>query len=192
MEFQTVIRRRRMVRSFDGRPLARETVERLVANAVRVPSAGFAQANELLVLEGPEETARYWDASLPAAARAEFPWPGLLLAPLLVVVLASEDAYRGRYAEADKADRADFDVPWWFVDAGCSVLALLLTAVDAGLAALFFRAHRPGALRRAFDVPGSFVPVGTVAVGHAAADRQSTSAGRPRRSASAIVHRGRW
>ncbi|MCA1846429.1 MAG: nitroreductase family protein, partial [Actinobacteria bacterium] len=60
MDFEDVVRRRRMVRNFEDRPVPGDVVERLVANALRGPSAGFSQGFELLVLNGPEETGRYW------------------------------------------------------------------------------------------------------------------------------------
>src|SRR5205823_12791393 len=92
-----------MVRSFDHRPVPPAVSARLLAAAQRGPSAGFTQGFELLVLDGPAETARYWDAALPAAERAGFRWPGLLRAPVIVVLFSHEQAYVDRYAEADKA-----------------------------------------------------------------------------------------
>lgn len=181
-----------MTRSFESRALDRAVVERVLAAGLRAPSAGYTQGVELLVLEGPEETHRYWDAVLPADARPSFAWPRLFAAPLLVVVLSSEDAYRHRYDEADKGGPV-FDVPWWHVDAAFSALLLQLAAIDVGLGALFFRAHGVGALRRTFAIPSTFTPVGTVAIGHPAPDRSSSSvANRPRRPAGDVVHRGRW
>jgi nitroreductase len=191
MEFEDVVRRRRMVRNFDDRPLAAGTVERLLANAQRAPSAGFTQGTELLVLNGPEETARYWDVSLPADRRASFPWPGLLRAPVLIVTFGSEQAYRDRYAEPDKG-RADWPAPWWYVDAAFAAMLILLTAVDAGLGAAFFGVFRPEAVRAAFGVPDRFVPVGALAVGHPLPDEPSPSSRRGRRPAQEIIHRGRW
>jgi nitroreductase len=198
MEFADVIRKRRMARRFDGVPLAPGVTERILAAGLRGPTAGFTQAVDLVALEGPAQTARYWDAALPAPARPGFAWPGLLQAPLLVVVLSSEEAYRRRYAEPDKAGAAVSDgeegaVPWWHVDAAFAALLLLLAAVDAGLDALFFQAHRPTALRGALGIPATHAPVGTVAVGHAEADRASSSvATRPRRPAAERIHRGGW
>jgi nitroreductase len=43
MEFQDVVRGRRMVRNFEDRPVPPEAVERILANALRGPSAGFSQ-----------------------------------------------------------------------------------------------------------------------------------------------------
>ena len=187
-----------MVRSFDDRPLDPAVVDAIIAAGLRGPSAGFTQGVELLVLLGPEETGRYWDAALPVDRRAGFPWPELLHAPLLVVVLSSEAAYRRRYDEPDKGGDPEeggtvLEVPWWHVDGAFAALLLQLSAVDAGLGALFFSAHDVPALRRAFGFPDAFQPVGTVAIGHPAPDRPSSSvASRPRRPPAEAVHRGRW
>ncbi len=186
-----MLRNRRMVRSFQDRQLDPAAVERILAAGLRAPSAGFTQGVDLLVLEGPADTGRYWDAALPVDLRLSFPWPGLLVAPLLVVVVSAEGAYRRRYAEPDKGG-ARFDVPWWHVDAAFTALLLQLAAVDAGLGALFFRTHGVPALRGAFDIPAGATPVGTVAVGHPARDRPSSSAGRRRRPFDEVVHRGGW
>ncbi len=192
MEFTEILRKRRMVRSFDDRPLAAPVVERILAAGLRSPSAGFTQGVDLVVLSGPVETARYWDATLDTGDRESFPWPGLLRAPLLVVVLSSEDVYRRRYAEPDKR-AAELEVPWWYVDAAFTALLLQLAAVDAGLGALFFQSHKVPALRRALRIPATHGPVGTVAIGHPAPDRPSSSVTtRRRRTLDEVVHFGHW
>lgn len=192
MEFSGILRNRRMIRSFQERELDPAVVDRIVSAGLRGPTAGHTQAVDLLVLAGAEETGRYWDAALPIASRDAFPWPGLLRAPLLIVVLSCEQAYRRRYTEADKAG-ASFDVPWWHVDAAFAALLLQLAATDAGLGSLFFAAHNVPALRQSFTIPEEWSPVGTVAAGHPAPDRPSSSvAARRRRPATEAVHRGRW
>lgn len=196
MEFIDMLRKRRMVRNFEDRALDPVVVDAILAAGLRGPTAGHTQGVDLLVLDGPAQTGCYWDAALPAGpARDGFPWPGLLAAPLLVVVLSSEATYRRRYAEPDKpaGGAGVFDVPWWHVDAAFAALLLQLAAVDSGLGALFFATHRVPDVRSAFGVPDDRAPVGTVAVGHPAPDRPSASvAGRRRRPAAETIHRGGW
>ena len=51
MEFQQVVDRRRMVRNYDpDRPVPPEVLDRLMANALHAPSAGFSQGWGFLVL----------------------------------------------------------------------------------------------------------------------------------------------
>jgi nitroreductase len=197
MDFEDVVRRRHMVRNFDGRPLDRAVVERILGNGLRAPSAGYTQGWAFLVLEGRDDTERFWSATFPEPGdRARFRWQGLFEAPLLVVVLSHKDAYLDRYAEADKGwtdrDEGRWPVPYWDVDAGFAALLMLLTAVDAGLGALFFGVFEPDRFRAAFGVPAAYTPVGALAIGHPLPDEPSASIGRGRRALDDVVHRGHW
>ena len=193
-----MVRRRRMVRSYQDRPLPPGCLDRLLANAVRAPSAGFSQGWAFLVLEGREQTERFWAATFEDERRRRFRWQGLFLAPAVIVPFAHEQAYLDRYAEPDKGwvdgDEGRWPVPYWHVDTGFATLLLLLTAVDAGLGALFFSIppERLPALRQAFGVPESHTPIGAVTVGYPAPDAPSRSLGRGRRPLHEVVHRGRW
>lgn len=188
-----------MVRNFDSdRPVPPEILERILANALHAPSAGFSQGWAFLVLEGPEETERFWAATWADGDRAGFRWQGLFSAPVLVVPLSHKQAYLDRYAEPDKgvADKREsfWPVPYWDVDTGMAALLMLLTTVDAGLGALFFGvfpAHLP-AFRAAFDVPEAYTPIGAIALGYRASDEPSPSLKRGRRPLDEVVHRGRF
>jgi nitroreductase len=199
VEFAEVVRRRRMVRDYDpDRPVPAPVRERLLEHAVRAPSAGFSQGWAFLVLESAGERQRYWASTAPDGPPD--PWlQRMARAPLLVVVLSSEQAYLDRYAEPDKGwtdrDRGRWPVPYWDVDAGMAALLMLLTAVDEGLGACFFGvpAERVDAFRSAFGVPGTHRPVGCVSVGFAGGeDRRSPSLRRGRRPLEEVVHRGSW
>ena len=155
------------------------------------------------MLEGPAQTARYWDVTLPPAAGDDFAYPGLLRAPALIVPLADPQAYVARYAEADKArtglglggSAEDWPVPYWLVDTAMSAMLVLLGAVDQDLGALFFGLFdHADVLARALGVPERYRPIGTIAVGYPdrAHDRPGASAGRGRRPLDQIVHRGGW
>ena len=79
-----------MIRNFDARPLDAALVDRVVAAGLRGPSAGHTQGVDLVVLETPAETGRYWDAVLPikmfdylAAGRPIVSTPRLATAALL-------------------------------------------------------------------------------------------------------------
>ena len=60
MDFHDVVRRRRMVRNFDDRPVPADVLERVLVNATHAPSAGFAQGWAFVVLEGREQTDTFW------------------------------------------------------------------------------------------------------------------------------------
>jgi nitroreductase len=194
MDFQSVVRRRKMVRSFSTEPVPDAVLDQILANAVRAPSAGFSQGWAYVVLVGPAETAVFWDAISDAEWRAVPDRPGLLRAPVIVVPLTDEAAYRARYAEPDK-DRARVPpVPYWLVDTSFATMLMLLSAVDAGLGALFFGLNRrDDELMAVLGVPSGYRPIGAVALGWPdGEDRPSSSLARGHRGADSVVHRGGW
>jgi len=195
MEFQDVIRKRRMWRNFEDRPVPPAVLERILDNAQRAPSAGFSQGWAFLVLEGPEQTGRFW-AAAPAPTGARATWPGVMRAPVLIVCLSHKQAYLDRYAEPDKGwtdrDEARWPTPYWHVDTAFAALNIMLTAVDAGLGALFFGVFDIPAFRAAFGVPDAYHPIGVVALGYPLPDTPSPSLKRGRRPAESVVHRGHW
>ncbi|MFD1505695.1 nitroreductase family protein [Georgenia yuyongxinii] len=201
MEFQEVVRRRRMVRRYTADPVDPAAVDRMLRHAVRAPSAGFSQGWGFLVLDRPADVARFWDATTPPARAARpDPWlRGMRTAPVVIVPTSSKDAYLARYAEPDKGwtdrDEAHWPVPYWHVDAGMAALLILQTAVDEGLGACFFGVPPDGLapLRAAFGIPADHAPVGAITVGHPArSPSRGSAATRRRRPAAEVVHRGQW
>lgn len=201
MEFAQVVRRRRMVRRYDPqRPVAREVVERCLANAVRSPSAGFSQGWDFLVLTREAERDAFWSATASDGSDgSDDPWlRGIRAAPVLIVCLSHKAAYLERYAAPDKGwtdrDEARWPVPYWDVDTGMAALLLLLTATDEGLGSLFFGVppERHDAVRAAFDVPADRRIVGVVSMGYAVPGPRSPSLRRHRRGADEVSHWGRF
>jgi nitroreductase len=200
MEFQEVVRRRRMVRNFDpDRAVEPDVRDRILENAQRGPSAGFSQGFGFLVLESDEDRARFWQHTWPPEEDEDLPHlRGMRRAPLLVVALSNKDAYLDRYAEADKGwtdrDEARWPVPYWDIDTGFAALLMLLTVVDEELGACFFgiAPDRIPAFRDAFDVPAPLVPIGALCIGHRAPDAPSPSIPGRRRAHDDVVHVSRW
>ncbi len=199
-DFLEVLKKRRMTRSFDGRPIPLGLLDDLVELANRAPSAGKTQGWHVIALEG-EQTSRYWDATLPAERRPDFKWQGLLRAPVILVALADATAYTDRYSEPDKASTGlgvgpeAWPAPYWTIDASMAMMALLLAAENAGLGALFFGVFEgESALRDVLAIPERLDLIGTIALGYASSDddERGRSALRPNRSADSIIHRGSW
>jgi len=196
MEYSEVVRRRRMVRHYSSRALAPEVVERVLASALRAPSAGFSQGWAFLALTDPADRARFW-RFVPTRVEQT---PTMQDAPLVVVPLAHKTAYLERYAEPDKgwADRAEarWPAPYWYIDTGMAALLMLLTAVDEGLGACFFGIMRDhlDPFRAEFGVPGDYDPIGGITVGYRADDipAQMPAVKERRRDAADVVHRGQW
>jgi nitroreductase len=196
MEFTEVLARRRMVRNYTEQPIEPERLERVAAAALRAPSAGNSQAVAVVLVTDGELRRRIAIlADEPAYVEMGFdPW--ISTAPAHVVISVSEKVYRDRYSEHDKlgddGEQIDWPVPYWWVDAGASMMAVLLAAVDEGLAAGFLGVHSIPELAELLGIPEDFHPIGVFTLGHAAPDRRSGSLDRPKKTAAEVIHHDRW
>jgi 5,6-dimethylbenzimidazole synthase len=195
MEFQEILRRRRMVRNYLPDPVDTEALERVVQAARRAPSAGFSQGTGFVIVTEPDlRTAIAASCHEPEYVAAGFdPW--VSRAPAHIVLCVSEDAYHRRYREPDKVDEhgneIDWPVPFWWVDAGAALMLVLLAAVDEGLAAGFLGANAKD-LRTILKLPGEMIPVGIVTMGYPAPDRRSGSLKRGWRPDDQVIHWQTW
>lgn len=199
MDFAEVVRRRRMVRSYTDEPVEPAAVDRILARALRAPSAGFSQGWAFLLLDDPFSVTAFWLATTSPGQDIDTWLAGMRRAPVVIVPLAHKNAYLARYAEPDKGwtdrDESRWPVPYWLIDTGMAALLMLLTTVDEGLGACFFGIppDRTAAFRAAFGVPDDHEPIGAITVGHPAAETvRGSAATRPRRGLDEVVHRGRW
>jgi nitroreductase len=172
MEFQEVVRRRRMVRDFSDEPVPRPLIEHLVANATNGPSAGYSQGSAFVVLTDPDRRRLFWTTTSGPGWRGESESPGLTRAPVVILPLAHKQAYLDRYALPDKAhtplaQEEHWPAPYWDIDAGFGVMLILLSAVELGLGALFFAVFQgERALLDALGVPAGYRSIGALAVGY--------------------------
>ena len=190
MDFQEVVQKRHMVRTFTGDPVPRHALDRILANAVRGPSAGFSQGQAFLVLTG-DDLPRFW-----SAIGAEVT-DSVRTATTVIVPMSSKRIYLDRYALPDKGwadrDESRWPVPFWHIDTGMAALLILLTAVDEKLGALYFgivpEAVAP--FRAAFDVPDDHEPIGAIAIGYDAEPGPRDLRSR-RRPLPDMIHYGKW
>lgn len=197
MEFTEVVRRRRMVRNYDpDRPVSRESLERIAAAAQRAPSAGFSQGQRLVVITDPAvRTLIAQLAEEPEYVAAGFdPW--VSRAGAIFIPTVSEEIYHRRYREPDKLQddgtEINWPIPYWYVDAGATMMLILLAAVDEGLAAGFLGLADYGALKQELGIPPDQQPIGLITVGHPLPDRRSGSLKRGWVPRDDFAHWERW
>jgi nitroreductase len=196
MEFKEVIRKRRMVRNYAPDPVSPDALDRIVDAGLKAPSAGYSQGLGFVVVT--DLMTR--QAIAVVAEEEEYvasgfdPW--ISRAPAHIVITVSEKVYRDRYNEPDKlgpdGQPIEWPVPYWWVDAGAALMAVLLAAVDEGLAAGFLGVHSVPDLGAVLAIPSHHTPIGVVTLGHPLPDRRSGSLLRRRRPRETVVHHDRW
>jgi FMN reductase [NAD(P)H] len=197
MDLRDILRRRRMVRHYTGEPVPRETLERITATVRRAPSAGFSQGQRLLVVDDGKLIAKL--AGLAGTEEGVEPW--FPSAPVHVLVLTREADYHERYRRDDKLDDGDeieWPVPFWYVDAGATLMLVLLSAIDEGLSAGVYGVpvEQDAAWRELLAIPDELRIVAGVTIGRGAPDpgwsARTSRATQPRRPLDELVHWNSW
>ena len=196
MEFNEVVRKRRMVRNFEDKPVPEDALNRILDLARRGPSAGFTQGQEFVVVTDAEMRRQIAHlCGQESYVEAGFD-PFIARAPVLVIPCTNENAYHRRYQEADKVDEEgkeiNWPVPYWFMDVGCAVMLLLLAVVAEGLAAGFVGSQHFAEIKALLGIPEEVTPVGVIPIGHPAEDKRSPSLKRGRRPQREVVHYEQW
>src|SRR5579872_3415324 len=188
MEFEDVVRKRRMVRHFTDEPVCVETVKEIIELAQHAPSAGFSQGVSFVAVTDKEARQRVAEIAHEEGytkSRLAPMHPFISEAPVQIIVCTSEKIYKDRYQEPDKKTPGQPDMEWptpyWHTDAGCAMMLLLLAAVDKGLSGAFVGLWDKQGMREFLGIPDHFHPIGIVMIGHGGPDVKSPSLKRGRR-----------
>ncbi len=149
MDFSRVLRERRSVRRYEGRPVSKEIVLKLIEAAEEAPSAGNLRARKYVVITG-KEIAK-------AIAVASYGQGQVETAPLLIVVCADAGRSSSRYG-----DRGNL---FAIQDADAAIMCILLAAHDMGLGACWNGAFDDQIVREALALEEHVLPVAILSVG---------------------------
>ena len=154
VDFWEVVEKRHSVRHFDAaRDVPPETVRKILAAAIRAPSAVNRQPWHFFVVRNPEAKRK-----LAAAAWGqEF----VAQAPLVIAVCADPDRSAARYG------RRGAEL-YCLQDTAAATEHILLAATALGLGACWVGAFDEGAAARALQLPSRLRPVALVPIGHPA------------------------
>ncbi len=196
MEYERVVRKRRMVRNFQrGVGVSDQDVRQIMDLAQHYPSVGFSQGVAFVVVRDPEVKKKIGgEEEIQPNGNLNF----VSYAPVLVVVCVSETIYHRRYQEPDKllsdGREIEWPTPYWFFDAGAASVIILHAAVNLGYAAVFvgIASSDIPEVRRTLGIPEEFHPVGMISIRKPAPDVKSPSLKRGRRAYGEVVHFDHW
>jgi nitroreductase len=197
MEFDQIVRKRRMVRNFQRKPVSVEAINRILEIAQHSPSAGFSQGWAYVVITDPDLKKKIGQIQGEEDFYAEKRFHKFVSeAPALIVACTSEELYHERYRESDKlkedGTEIEWPVPYWHFDIGCACMLIFLAAVNEGLATGFTGVFRTDDMRKLLRIPLKFHPVGVISLGYPDSDIKSPSLRRGRRAVKEVVHYEGW
>jgi nitroreductase len=173
--FAAVVRRRAMIRKFTAKPVAEETVERLLRYATRAPSAGHSRPWEFIVVRDPAVR-----AGLAKAAQGQ---QSIVTAPVVIVPCANLTR-----AQKTTGGRAAF---FGIVDTSFATLLILLGAVEQDLGACFVATYDGAEVVKILGIPDDARALALVPIGYPAEKPRKPPPG-PKLPLSTLVHRDRW
>lgn len=151
MEFSEVLKKRKMIRKFQRKPVPDELIMKLLATAQRAPSAGFTQVQEFVIIKD-EKTKN-------ALAKAAFGQEQVSEAPVVIVVCSNWGRAHERYGERAK----NF---YSITDGAFSSLLILLSCIEHGLGACFVGAFHDEEVAKILKLPDKVRPIGIIAIGY--------------------------
>jgi nitroreductase len=154
MEFDSVIRKRKMIRKYEQhRTVPEQLINKLLENATKAPSAGHTQVQEFIVVKDSQIRRKLRQASVNQEQVEE--------APVLIVVCSNTSRSAGKYGQRGK----EF---YSVVDGSFASMLILLTATNEGLGAGFVGAFDDEKVAEILGLPldGSVRPIGIIAIGY--------------------------
>lgn len=201
MDFEDLVRRRRMIRRFVQNPIPEDVLRRVLEVARHAPSGGFSQGFDFVVLAKPEELKWFYHTTDDPTDPDPFPGREPDVAPAcLLLPFTNKRLYLDRYAQPDKIQfsmdkEENWPVPFWTVDTSMAIMLILLAAVNAGLGAWYFGITRGESdVMRDLGIPPSCKLLGVIALGYPSPEDKPRGSvfARRRRPFEEMFHMDRW
>jgi nitroreductase len=173
MDFETVVKRRRMCRVFLDRDVPQEKIDRILDLASRYPSAGHTEPQEFIVVHNRRMKEDLAHAALDQMFVAQ--------APLVIVVVSDVRRSARRYGERGVRF---FSI----IDGAFVAMLILLAVVQEGLGACFVGSFYDEQVQELLSLPQEVRPIGIIPIGYCAEGPRKLR----RRSREQIVHRDRY
>lgn len=152
MEFSELAKKRYSVRSYNGKKVEKEKLEKILEAAHVAPTAANLQPVRLLVIQQEEGLEKLSKAA------------NIYHAPLAIVVCADHD--KAWVRPFDKKQTCD-------IDASILTDHMMLQASELGLGSVWICYFKPYILREEFCIPKNLEPVNILAVGYSKETPQS-------------------
>ena len=153
MDFNEVIKKRKMIREYDSKQVLDEIIMKLIKNAHRAPSAGHTQVQEFIIVKDPAIKKKL----RKAAVDQEY----VERAPVLIVVCSNTSRSISRYGSRGK----EF---YSIIDGAFASMLILLTAVNKGIGACFVGAFQDKMVSTILELPKHVKPIGIICIGYPA------------------------
>ena len=167
---ENLLNNRKVVRSYQKATVDKNNLENISKYAIKIPTAGFSRGIEILNtfnIEKIKIVSKIFNENY-FKKNNQSPWISNSLG--LFFLLINEDAYHKRYSSSDKKNAVnskEWDIPYWYVDAGAALMNCLLLIEEQGFASGFMGLHNieRKKIHDLFKIPSDYQIVGMVTAG---------------------------
>ena len=170
--FSSLVKKRILVREFKEPRTGKfdSDIKKIANNGVKIPTAGFSRGIELLTILKSKKIKKISIIANEKKYTDKGLGPWISWSEGVIIILINKNAYLERYSKKDKNSSLNpekWDIPYWYIDAGASLMNILLGAEDNELGSGFLGGHNLDleALKKEFLIPKSLEVLGLVTIG---------------------------
>ena len=167
---ENLLSNRKVVRNYKKTSLEDTNLKNISKFSIKIPTAGFSRGIEILNtfdVKKIKNVSRIFNED-NFIKDGKSPWISNSLA--LFFILLNEEAYHHRYSKNDKTNAVnskDWDVPYWYVDAGAAMMNCILLIEEKELSSGFMGLHNIDRkkIHEEFKIPDTYQIIGMITAG---------------------------
>ncbi len=167
---ENLLNNRKVVRNYKKTSLEDTSLKNISKFSIKIPTAGFSRGIEILNtfdVKKIKNVSRIFNED-NFIKDGKSPWISNSLA--LFFILVNEEAYHHRYSKNDKTNAVnskDWDVPYWYVDAGAAMMNCILLIEEKELSSGFMGLHNIDRkkIHEEFKIPETYQIIGMITAG---------------------------
>ena len=167
---ENLLNNRKVVRNYKKTSLEDTNLKNISKFSIKIPTAGFSRGIEILNtfdVKKIKNVSRIFNED-NFIKDGKSPWISNSLA--LFFILLNEEAYHHRYSKNDKTNAVnskEWDVPYWYVDAGAAMMNCILLIEEKELSSGFMGLHNIDRkkIHEEFKIPDTYQIIGMITAG---------------------------
>ena len=167
---ENLLNNRKVVRNYKKTSLEDTNLNNISKFSIKIPTAGFSRGIEILNtfdVKKIKNVSKIFNED-NFIKDGKSPWISNSLA--LFFILLNEEAYHHRYSKNDKTNAVnskDWDVPYWYVDAGAAMMNCILLIEEKELSSGFMGLHNIDRkkIHEEFKIPDTYQVIGMITAG---------------------------
>ena len=167
---ENLLNNRKVVRSYKKAKVDKNSLEKIAKNSIKIPTAGFSRGIEILNTFDVAKIKTVSEIFNENSFKKDNQSPWISNSLALFFLMLNEDEYHKRYSSSDKKNAVnskEWDVPYWYVDAGAALMNCLLLIEEQGFASGFMGLHNIDRkkVHDLFKIPNDYQIVGMITAG---------------------------